>query len=50
MVTTPMLHYLVVCKNNPLYGESSVEGYYTKISSAFEMIKQYNSVSLYIIF
>ena len=36
LASTPVLHYLVVCKNgNESYGKCSKEGYYSKISAAF---------------
>jgi len=36
VVTTPQLHYLVVATNTKGgYGEASLEGYYSKLSSAF---------------
>lgn len=39
VVTTPQLHYLLVCKNtNGAYGNPTVEGYYEKISKAFKTV------------
>lgn len=36
IITTPQLHYLVVCTNtNGAYGEASVNGYYMKLIKAF---------------
>lgn len=35
ILTTPQLHYIVRCTNDPVYGKASEEGYYQKISSAF---------------
>lgn len=40
IVTTPMLHYLVVCSNtNGAYGTPTEEGYYTKIITAFKKLR-----------
>nr|XP_023018813.1 phosphoacetylglucosamine mutase [Leptinotarsa decemlineata] len=37
IVTTPQLHYFVVCKNtNRLYGQPTEEGYYRKLTNAFK--------------
>lgn len=41
IVTTPQLHYLVVCQNEPTYGEASLDGYYKKLSGAFEKLRQF---------
>ena len=35
LVTTPQLHFIVKCKNDPSYGVSSEEGYWHKLMSAF---------------
>ncbi|XP_028966646.1 phosphoacetylglucosamine mutase [Galendromus occidentalis] len=35
LVTTPQLHFVVRCTNDPKYGEPSVHGYYDKLTSAF---------------
>lgn len=44
IVTTPQLHYLVVCTNtNGKYGDPTLHGYYTKLSKAFKRIKQNNA-------
>ncbi|CAK9813645.1 Phosphoacetylglucosamine mutase [Anthophora plagiata] len=41
IVTTPQLHYLVVCTNtNGGYGEPTLNGYYTKLSKAFKCIRK----------
>ncbi|KOC65411.1 Phosphoacetylglucosamine mutase [Habropoda laboriosa] len=41
IVTTPQLHYLVVCTNtNGSYGEPTLHGYYTKLSKAFKYVRQ----------
>lgn len=42
LVTTPQLHYIVCCRNtNGRYGEPNVEGYYQKLSKAFnDLVKQ----------
>jgi phosphoacetylglucosamine mutase len=33
--TTPILHYLVKCANEPAYGEASVDAYYTMLAEAY---------------
>ncbi|CAB0037434.1 unnamed protein product, partial [Trichogramma brassicae] len=39
IVTTPQLHYMVVCTNtNGVYGDPSIDGYYEKISTAFQTV------------
>ncbi|KAL7296638.1 hypothetical protein TKK_0010057 [Trichogramma kaykai] len=39
IVTTPQLHFLVVCTNtNGVYGNPSIDGYYEKISTAFHTV------------
>ncbi|KAI5645642.1 phosphoglucomutase/phosphomannomutase, alpha/beta/alpha domain I domain-containing protein [Phthorimaea operculella] len=40
IVTTPMLHYCVKCRNDSSYGTPSEEGYYEKIVGAFKKIRQ----------
>lgn len=41
VVTTPQLHYLVVCTNtNGSYGDPTLRGYYEKLSNAFKHIRQ----------
>lgn len=40
IVTTPMLHYMVVCKNtNGAYGTATEDGYYSKLVSAFRALR-----------
>lgn len=40
IVTTPMLHYFVTCKNtNGKYGDPNEEGYYTKLITAFKKLR-----------
>lgn len=40
IVTTPMLHYLVVCANTKCaYGMPTEEGYYTKLITAFKNLR-----------
>lgn len=40
IVTTPMLHYLVVCSNsNGAYGMATEEGYYFKLITAFKALR-----------
>ncbi|KAL0860987.1 hypothetical protein ABMA27_009516 [Loxostege sticticalis] len=40
IVTTPMLHYCVKCRNDNSYGTPTEEGYYEKIVGAFKNIRQ----------
>ncbi|XP_043507439.1 phosphoacetylglucosamine mutase isoform X2 [Frieseomelitta varia] len=41
IVTTPQLHYLVVCTNTKSnYGDPTLHGYYIKISEAFKYVRQ----------
>lgn len=41
LVTTPQLHYLVLCKNTDgSYGEPTLNGYYLKLSKAFKDMRQ----------
>lgn len=47
MVTTPQLHYLVVTANDPMYGECSLDGYYSKLSNAFKTLEKFKKVSLF---
>ncbi|KAG6449073.1 hypothetical protein O3G_MSEX005870 [Manduca sexta] len=44
IVTTPMLHYCVKCRNDNTYGTPTEEGYYEKIVGAFKNIRQKLSV------
>lgn len=40
IVTTPQLHYFVVCKNtNRQYGEPTEDGYYKKLAGAFKKLR-----------
>jgi phosphoacetylglucosamine mutase len=40
LVSTPQLHYLVVCHNtNGAYGQASEEGYFNKLSKAFKKFR-----------
>jgi len=44
VVSTPQLHYNVVCKNtNGAYGIVGEEGYFNKLASAFKLIRGANS-------
>ncbi|KAK6465190.1 Phosphoacetylglucosamine mutase [Scheffersomyces coipomensis] len=38
LLTTPQLHYLTRCLNDPPFGEPTQKGYYEKIASAFKEI------------
>ncbi|KAM3960648.1 phosphoglucomutase 3-like protein nst [Aphomia sociella] len=40
IMTTPMLHYCVKCRNDNTYGTPTEEGYYEKIVGAFKNIRQ----------
>ncbi|XP_004933071.1 phosphoacetylglucosamine mutase [Bombyx mori] len=40
IVTTPMLHFFVKCRNDNTYGTPTEEGYYEKIVGAFKNIRQ----------
>lgn len=43
VVTTPQLHYFVVCENTKLaYGAATVEGYYKKIATSFRKLREGN--------
>lgn len=40
IVTTPMLHYFVTCRNtNSEYGTATEEGYYNKLVTAFKKLR-----------
>ncbi|OWR45745.1 putative phosphoacetylglucosamine mutase [Danaus plexippus plexippus] len=45
IVTTPILHFCVKCRNDNTYGAPSEEGYYEKIVGSFKRIRQKLSVS-----
>ena len=47
LCTTPMLHYLVKCKNDSSYGVPTIDGYYNKFVTAFENF--WGQVNYYII-
>lgn len=38
-LTTPQLHYIVRCSNDPSYGEPTEEGYFKKLTKAFMQIR-----------
>ena len=47
VVSTPQLHYFVVCHNTKgVYGQATLEGYYDKLSKAFVAFRQGVSLSL----
>ncbi|XP_015113928.1 phosphoacetylglucosamine mutase isoform X2 [Diachasma alloeum] len=49
IITTPQLHYLIVCSNtNGAYGESSVEGYFSKLGDAFLRVKESKNKDIYL--
>ncbi len=40
VVTTPQLHYNVVCRNtNGAYGQEGEEGYFQKLANAFKKLR-----------
>lgn len=40
LVTTPQLHYVVVCTNtNGAYGDPTLQGYYSKLATVFKSIR-----------
>lgn len=40
LVTTPQLHYAVVCTNtNGAYGEPTLQGYYSKLATMFKSVR-----------
>jgi len=40
LVTTPQLHYVVVCTNtNGTYGDPTLQGYYSKLAAVFKSIR-----------
>lgn len=45
IVSTPMLHFCVKCRNDNTYGTPTEEGYYEKIVGAFKNIRQKLDVS-----
>ncbi|KAJ8941080.1 hypothetical protein NQ318_003261 [Aromia moschata] len=46
IVTTPQLHYFVVCKNtNRKYGQPTEDGYYKKLTTAFKKIRGDNFIN-----
>ncbi|VDM64020.1 unnamed protein product [Angiostrongylus costaricensis] len=42
LLTTPQLHYIVRCKNDPSFGEANEIGYYAKMSNAFKELMKLN--------
>ena len=40
VLTTPQLHYIVRCTNDPAYGVPTEEGYYDKILSAYRSLNE----------
>eukprot|EP00043_Microstomoeca_roanoka_P015425 m.154637 g.154637 ORF g.154637 m.154637 type:complete len:537 (+) comp16258_c3_seq2:146-1756(+) len=45
VVTTPQVHYVVRCLNDPTYGTPSVEGYHLKLADAFKAIYKLSGAS-----
>ncbi|XP_014470489.1 PREDICTED: phosphoacetylglucosamine mutase [Dinoponera quadriceps] len=40
LVTTPQLHYIVLCTNtNGVYGEPTLQGYYSKLATTFKSVR-----------
>ncbi|GFW60042.1 phosphoacetylglucosamine mutase [Trichonephila clavipes] len=50
LLTTPQLHFVVYCKSHPEYGTPSPEGYYKKLSNAFNslIVERKNKAKNYI--
>ncbi|KAI9144929.1 phosphoacetylglucosamine mutase [Paraphysoderma sedebokerense] len=45
--TTPQLHFITRCLNDPSYGEPSEEGYYKKLAEAYkELVKGANPITV----
>jgi len=40
LVTTPQLHFLVRCTNDPAYGQPSESAYYAKLASAYKIVTE----------
>ncbi|KAK5980302.1 hypothetical protein GCK32_018660, partial [Trichostrongylus colubriformis] len=40
VLTTPQLHYIVRCKNDPSFGDAREIGYYARISDAFKKLQK----------
>lgn len=38
LLTTPQLHYIVRCKNDPSFGEAREIGYYARLTDAFKAL------------
>lgn len=46
VVTTPMLHYFVAAHNsNNEYGEPTIDGYFSKLASAFRLFHEEVSIN-----
>lgn len=46
LLSTPQLHYMVRCFNDPDFGEPTEQGYYTKLSFAFAaLVKVFSLLS-----
>lgn len=41
LLTTPQLHFIVRCKNDPKYGNGSEDGYYDKLLTAYRLLNQH---------
>lgn len=42
LLTTPQLHFVVRCKNDPSYGDGSEDGYYEKLVNAFHALNSHS--------
>lgn len=47
VLTTPQLHYIVRCYNDPNYGEATEDGYFDKLSKAFIALNDSTAASKY---
>ncbi|XGW28421.1 hypothetical protein V3C99_008305 [Haemonchus contortus] len=45
LLTTPQLHYIVRCKNDPSFGDAREIGYYVRISDAFKKFCKLGTLS-----
>lgn len=45
LLTTPQLHYIVRCKNDPSFGEAREIGYYARLTDAFKALLKFGSKS-----
>ncbi|VDO87825.1 unnamed protein product [Haemonchus placei] len=48
LLTTPQLHYIVRCKNDPSFGDAREIGYYARISDAFKKFCKLSSFGSFV--